>query len=61
MAKIPYILVAGDREKEDSLLNVRLRNGENKGALPLADVQHMINEDSREPFKRGGMSYSFSQ
>jgi len=61
MAKIPYILVAGDREKADSMLNVRLRSGENKGALPLADVQHMITEDSREPFKRGGMSYSFSQ
>ncbi len=61
MAKIPYILVAGDREKADSMLNVRLRSGENKGALPLEAVQHMIGDESREPFKRGGMSYSFSQ
>ena len=61
MAKIPYILVAGDREKADSMLNVRLRSGENKGALPLEAVQHMIGDESRAPFKRGGMSYSFSQ
>ena len=61
MAKIPYILVVGDREKEDAQINVRLRNGDNKGALPLEDVQHMIVNDCQEPFKRGGMSYSFSQ
>ncbi len=61
MAKIPYILVVGDKEKEDAQINVRLRNGDNKGALPLEDVQHMIVNDCQEPFKRGGMSYSFSQ
>ncbi len=60
LAKIPYILVIGNRELEDRKVNVRLRNGENPGAKTLTEVSEMIATDCAEPFKRGGMSYRFS-
>lgn len=58
MAKIPYILVVGDKEVESGGVNVRLR-GENCGLKTLAEASRMILEDCQEPFKRGGMRYSF--
>ena len=60
LAKIPYILVIGDKEVEAASVNVRLRTGENLGVKSLAEVATLILEDSAEPFKRGGMSYRFS-
>ena len=60
MAKIPYVLVVGDKEVADRGFSVRLRSGENIGFRSLEDVIAMIRTDSEEPFKRGGMSYSFA-
>ncbi len=60
MAKIPYILVAGDKEVEEQSLNVRLRSGENLGAKRLEDIAQHMADDCIEPFKHGGMSYRFS-
>ena len=60
LAKIPYILVVGDKEVESGSLNVRLRSGENLGTKTPAEVAALIIEDCAEPFKRGGMSYRFS-
>ena len=60
MAKIPYVLVVGDREVAEKGFSVRLRSGENIGFRSLEDVIAMIRTDSEEPFKRGGMSYSFA-
>ena len=60
MAKIPYVLVVGDREVADGGFSVRLRSGENIGFRSAEDVIAMIRADSEEPFKRGGMSYSFA-
>ena len=57
--KIPYMLVAGDKEKELDGLNVRLRSGENLGVKTLDEVALMITADCQEPFKRGGMRYNF--
>jgi threonyl-tRNA synthetase len=57
--KIPYMLVAGDKEKELGGLNVRLRSGENLGVKTLDEVALMITADCQEPFKRGGMRYNF--
>ena len=57
--KIPYMLVAGDKEKELDGLNVRLRSGENLGVKSLDEVVLLITADSQEPFKRGGMRYNF--
>lgn len=57
--KIPYMLVAGDKEKELGGLNVRLRSGENLGVKTLDEVELLITADCQEPFKRGGMRYNF--
>ncbi|MHC1713702.1 MAG: threonine--tRNA ligase [Solidesulfovibrio sp.] len=59
MEKIPYMLVAGDKEKELGGLNVRLRSGENLGVKSLDEIVLLITADSQEPFKRGGMRYNF--
>ncbi len=60
LAKVPYILVIGDKEVEAGGVNVRLRNGENLGLKTFAEVADMIRADCEEPFKKGGMSYSFA-
>ncbi|MCQ2444305.1 MAG: threonine--tRNA ligase, partial [Mailhella sp.] len=60
MAKVPYVLVVGDREVADRGFSVRLRTGENVGFRSVEDVVAMMRQDSEEPFKRGGMSYSFA-
>ncbi len=60
LAKVPYILVVGDKEVEEHGVNVRLRSGDNMGLRSLEDVAALIRADGDEPFKRGGMSYSFA-
>ncbi len=60
ISKIPYVLVVGDREVADGGFSVRLRSGENIGFRSFDDVVSLIRADSEEPFKRGGMSYSFA-
>jgi len=35
--KIPYMLVVGDKEQEDNLVALRLRNGENPGPMPVSE------------------------
>jgi threonyl-tRNA synthetase len=35
--KIPYMLVIGDKEQEDNLVALRLRNGENPGPMPVSE------------------------
>lgn len=37
LQKVPYMLVAGDREAEAGTVAVRVRTGEDLGAMPLAD------------------------
>ena len=37
LQKIPYMLVVGDRDMENSTVSVRTRGGEDLGAMPMAD------------------------
>lgn len=60
LAKIPFILVVGDKEVEEGGLNIRLRTGENLGLQSIEETIKTIREDSDKPFKTGGMSYSFA-
>lgn len=60
LAKIPYILVVGDKEVENGCVNVRLRTGDSLGEKSPTEVIDLIAADCAEPFKRGGMSYRFS-
>jgi threonyl-tRNA synthetase len=42
LEKIPYMLVVGDREIEQKAAAVRVRTGENRGAMPLAEIIQLI-------------------
>ncbi len=42
LQKIPYMLVIGDREVEADAVNVRLRSGDNLGAMTVADVRSRL-------------------
>jgi threonyl-tRNA synthetase len=44
--KIPYMLVVGDKEAEQGAVALRLRNGENPGAMPLAAFLEKVKADS---------------
>ena len=46
--KIPYMLVVGDREMEQGAVALRLRSGENPGAISLEEFLERANEDLRE-------------
>jgi threonyl-tRNA synthetase len=59
LEKVPFMLVIGDKEMEEGGVNVRLRGGENLGLKSVEEAIGLIRDDAAEPFKRGGMSYSF--
>ena len=42
LQKTPYMLVVGDREAEAGAVAVRTRDGENRGAMPLADAAALL-------------------
>src|SRR5881296_3366898 len=44
-AKIPYMLVAGDREKQDGTVSVRTRGGGNAGAMTVAAFLAHLQEE----------------
>jgi threonyl-tRNA synthetase len=44
--KVPFMLVVGDREADAGAAAVRLRSGENLGAMPVADVAARIVEET---------------
>ena len=50
MQKVPYMLVVGDREQADNAVAVRLRSGENPGAMP---VDRLIEEVRDTVLARG--------
>ncbi|WP_035075419.1 threonine--tRNA ligase [Maridesulfovibrio zosterae] len=60
LEKIPYMLIIGDNEVAAESVNVRARDGEDPGLKSLDDAEKLISTAINEPFKRGGMSYSFS-
>ena len=49
MQKVPYMLVAGDREAEANAVAVRTRNGEDIGALAIHDFMAKLAEESQIP------------
>lgn len=46
MAKIPYMLIVGDNEKENRTVTVRLRNGKNLDPMSIEDFAAKIREES---------------
>ncbi|CCO25140.1 threonyl-tRNA synthetase [Maridesulfovibrio hydrothermalis AM13 = DSM 14728] len=60
LEKTPYMLIIGDKEVAAESVNVRARDGEDPGLKSLDEAAELISTAINEPFKRGGMSYSFS-
>jgi threonyl-tRNA synthetase len=46
--KVPYMLVVGDKEAEQDAVALRLRNGDNPGAMPLLDFIARAKKDETE-------------
>ena len=46
LQKVPYMLVVGDRESEAGAAALRLRSGEDLGAVPIADIISRVQDDS---------------
>ena len=44
-SKIPYMLVVGDRESQNSTVSVRKRNGKSLGTLSVEEVLTIIQND----------------
>ena len=59
-AKVPYMLVIGEKEAQDGTCNVRLRQGGQLGVKTVDETVDLIMRDAMEPFKKGGMSYRFA-
>ncbi len=48
LSKVPYMLIVGDKEKEDRTVTVRLRNGKNLPAMPITDFITKVKEECQE-------------
>ncbi len=48
LMKTPYMLIVGEREKEDGTITVRKRNGENLPPMTPAEFIAMVQEECRE-------------
>jgi threonyl-tRNA synthetase len=46
VAKIPYMLIIGDKEMEDGAVTVRLRNGKNLEPMPPARFVELVRQES---------------
>jgi threonyl-tRNA synthetase len=42
LERVPYMLVVGKREEESNAVAVRLRNGEDLGAVPMNDFINRV-------------------
>ena len=48
LQKVPYMLIAGDRESEAGTASVRLRSGEDLKAVPVARIIEQMQREARE-------------
>lgn len=56
-AKIPFMIVVGDREAEAKMVAVRQRNGKNLGTMSIIDIVTLIREDMPEAVKKGSLLF----
>jgi threonyl-tRNA synthetase len=45
MQKVPYMLVIGDKERDGGTVSVRLRSGDDLGAVPVADLIERMKDE----------------
>ena len=48
MAKIPYMVIIGDKEMETGMVTVRLKNGKNLDPMPVAEFAELISRESKK-------------
>jgi threonyl-tRNA synthetase len=48
VAKIPYMLIIGDKEKADNTVTVRLRNGKNLPPMAISEFTALVADEVRE-------------
>ncbi|MBU0679948.1 MAG: threonine--tRNA ligase [Proteobacteria bacterium] len=48
MAKIPYMVIVGDKEMETGMVTVRLKDGKNLDPMPVAEFVELINHESKK-------------
>jgi threonyl-tRNA synthetase len=48
MAKIPYMVIVGDKEMETGMVTVRLKDGKNLDPMPVAEFVELINYESKK-------------
>ena len=46
LQRVPYLLVVGDREKENGAIAVRTRSGEDLGTMSVADFALRLREEN---------------
>ena len=56
-AKIPFMIVVGDREAEAEKVSVRQRNGKNLGTMSALDVVTLIRDDMPEAVRKGSFLF----
>lgn len=47
LAKVPYLVIVGDREVEGGTASLRARHGGDRGSLPLAEVAALLADEAR--------------
>ena len=48
LERVPYLLIAGDREIENQALSVRTRSGEDLGSIPIAELVERLTEENQK-------------
>jgi len=56
-AKVPLMLVVGDREAENETVSVRKRNGKNLGTMSMNDILTLIRDETPEAVKKGSFLF----
>ena len=56
-AKVPFMIVIGDREAEAEMVSVRQRNGKNLGTMSIVDLVKLIRDDMPEAVRKGSFLF----
>ena len=56
-AKVPFMIVVGDREAEAETVAVRQRNGKNLGTMSTRDIMTLIRDDMPEAVRKGSFLF----
>ena len=48
LEKLPYMLIIGDKEKEEGTVSVRMREKGDVGAMPLAEFAEKVKKENDE-------------